>query len=71
MTPRLPAVTSDRIVSILHRHGFLTVRQSGSHMILRHDDGRRVTVPMHKRDLGRGLLHRIMKDADLTIEDLT
>jgi predicted RNA binding protein YcfA (HicA-like mRNA interferase family) len=30
-----------------------------------------VTVPMHKsKDLGRSLLARIMKDADLAIEDL-
>jgi predicted RNA binding protein YcfA (HicA-like mRNA interferase family) len=29
-------------------------------------------VPMHKsRDIGRGLLARIMKDADLAVEDLT
>jgi len=33
--------------------------------------GRRVTVPMHKsKDLGQGLLARIMRDADLTVEDL-
>jgi predicted RNA binding protein YcfA (HicA-like mRNA interferase family) len=28
-------------------------------------------VPLHKgNDLGRGLLARLMKDADLTVEDL-
>lgn len=48
------------------------VRQSGSHVILRHPDGRRTTVPVHKgRDLGRGLLRRIMRDACLAIEDLS
>ncbi|MCA1790607.1 MAG: type II toxin-antitoxin system HicA family toxin [Thioalkalivibrio sp.] len=64
-------MTAPEVVRILERHGFDRVRQSGSHLILRHPDGRRVTVPMHKsRDLGRGLLSRIMKDADLSIEDL-
>jgi predicted RNA binding protein YcfA (HicA-like mRNA interferase family) len=71
MTPHLPSMTADQVVRILERRGFEQVRQSGSHLILRHSDGRRVTVPMHKsKDLGRGLLARIMKDADLTIEDL-
>ncbi len=33
--------------------------------------GRRVTVPMHSgRDLGRGLVQRIMRDAGLTADDL-
>ena len=71
MTPRLPSMTAPELARILERHGFERVRQSGSHLILRHPDGRRVTVPMHKsKDLGRGLLSRIMKDADLSIEDL-
>lgn len=71
MTPRLPSKSAAQVVRILERHGFERVRQSGSHLILRHADGRRVTVPMHtSKDLGRGLLARIMKDAGLTIEDL-
>jgi predicted RNA binding protein YcfA (HicA-like mRNA interferase family) len=74
MTARLPSMTADQVVRLLERRGFERIRQSGSHLILRHSDGRRVTVPMHKskdlEDLGRGLLARIMKDADLTIEDL-
>jgi predicted RNA binding protein YcfA (HicA-like mRNA interferase family) len=72
MTLRLPSMTAAQLVRILEQRGFERVRQSGSHLILRHSDGRRVTVPMHKsKDLGRGLLARIMKDADLMIEDLT
>jgi predicted RNA binding protein YcfA (HicA-like mRNA interferase family) len=72
MTPRLPSMTAAQLVRILEQRGFERVRQSGSHLILRHSDGRRVTVPMHKsKDLGRGLLARIMKDADLMVEDLT
>ncbi len=71
MNPRLPSMTAPEVVRLLERHGFERVRQSGSHLILRHTDGRRVTVPVHKsKDLGRGLLSRIMKDADLSIEDL-
>jgi predicted RNA binding protein YcfA (HicA-like mRNA interferase family) len=71
VSPRLPALTGRQVITLLERHGFATVRQSGSHVILRHADGRRVTVPVHAgRDLGRGLLRQIMRDANLTVDDL-
>ena len=72
MSPRLPALTGREVIAVLERHGFLRVRQSGSHVVLRHPDGRRVTVPVHAgRDLGRGLLRQIMRDANLTATDFT
>jgi len=72
MTPRLPAVTARQLIAVLRNQGFLCVRQSGSHAIFRHPDGRRTTVPIHShRTLGRGLLRQIMRDVELTIEDLT
>jgi predicted RNA binding protein YcfA (HicA-like mRNA interferase family) len=71
MSPRLPTLKADDILAILRKKGFSRVRQSGSHIVLKHSDGRRTTVPMHKgRDLGRGLLRQIMRDANLTVEDL-
>ncbi len=71
MTPRLPSVSSRRIIAILEQHGFVRVRQSGSHAVFRHPNGRRTTVPIHPgRDLGRGLLRQIMRDAQLTPKDL-
>ena len=72
MSPRLPTLTSQEVLVILERKGFVQVRQSGSHIVLKHPDGRRTTVPVHKgRDLGRGLLRQIMRDANLTVGDLT
>lgn len=71
MTPRLPAISAGKLLKILRSRGFQVARQSGSHVVLRHPDGRRVTVPVHySRDLGRGLLRRIMKDAELTRDDI-
>jgi predicted RNA binding protein YcfA (HicA-like mRNA interferase family) len=72
VSPRLPTLTGQEVVAVLQRHGFAVVRQSGSHVILRHADGRRTTVPVHAgRDLGRGLLRQIMRDAKVTVDDLT
>jgi predicted RNA binding protein YcfA (HicA-like mRNA interferase family) len=71
MTPRLPQLPARDVIRILERHGFSLERQSGSHAVYRHPDGRWTTVPIHgKRDIGRGLLRRILKDAGLSPEDL-
>ncbi|MGI8784045.1 MAG: type II toxin-antitoxin system HicA family toxin [Acidobacteriota bacterium] len=71
MTPKLPTLNSRQVIILLKKRGFILDRQSGSHAICIHPDGRRTTVPIHgKRDLGRGLLRQIMRDADLAVEDL-
>lgn len=71
MTPRLPQLSAHDLIRLLQRHGFAFERQSGSHAVYRHHDGRRTTVPIHgKRDIGRGLVRRILKDAGLTAEDI-
>jgi predicted RNA binding protein YcfA (HicA-like mRNA interferase family) len=56
---------------VLTRRGFILDRQSGSHAVFIHPDGRRTTVPIHgKRDLGKGLLRQIMRDAEITADDM-
>jgi len=71
VSQKLRQITGRELVAILRRHGFDVDRQSGSHVILIHTDGRRVTVPVHTgRTLGKGLLRSIMSDARLTREDL-
>ena len=67
---RLPAVSGERVVRALERAGFILVRQRGSHIFLRHPDGRATVVPVHKgEDLGRGILRRILRDAELSREE--
>ncbi|MFO8112613.1 MAG: type II toxin-antitoxin system HicA family toxin [Desulfosalsimonadaceae bacterium] len=47
------------------------VRQKGSHVRLRHKDGRVTTVPCHSgQDIGKGLLRKIVRDTELSIDDL-
>ncbi len=71
MSPKLPSLNARQLIAILNKHGFILDRQSGSHAVFIHPDGRRTTVPIHgKRDLGKGLVRQIMKDAGLTIDDL-
>ncbi|HYZ57862.1 MAG TPA: type II toxin-antitoxin system HicA family toxin [Streptosporangiaceae bacterium] len=51
--------------------GFTVERIAGSHHILKHPDGRFLTVPVHRnQDLQRGIYRKILKDAELTDEEL-
>lgn len=72
MSSALPSLTATRVIAGLKRHGFDVIRQSGSHVIMKHADGRWTTVPRHKgRDLPKGTLRQILRDTKLTIADLT
>jgi len=59
---KLPFISAVELVKILAKIGFKVVRQEGSHMFLRHEDGRTTTVPNHPGEkLDRGLLNKIIK----------
>jgi len=71
---KLPQVAGDRIVRALQRAGFIVVRQSGSHMTLRHRDDatRRVTVPVHgSKSVTPGTLRAILRSARLSVDELS
>jgi predicted RNA binding protein YcfA (HicA-like mRNA interferase family) len=68
---RLPALTAKELIRALEKAGFQVIRQRGSHVRLRHPDGRVVTIPVHAgQTIGRGLLKKILRDARMSIEDL-
>ena len=56
------------VLAKLRRAGFEEVRQSGSHKVLRHADGRQTYVAMHSRDVPEGTFRKILKQAGLTLE---
>ncbi len=54
---KLPQISAKELIRILEKIGFKAIRQRGSHVSLRHDDGRTTTVPNHPgENLDRGLL---------------
>ena len=63
--PRLPVISGDDFVAAVRRIGFSLDRMEGSHMILIGPTGRMLSVPRH-RELGRGLLRALIRDAGLT-----
>ncbi len=68
--PPLPILKARDVIAALHKVGFETIRQKGSHVRLKHADDRIATVPVHPgQDIGRGLLRKILRDADLSRDD--
>jgi predicted RNA binding protein YcfA (HicA-like mRNA interferase family) len=68
---KLPNPTGEELIAALRKIGFYTVRQKGSHVRMKHEDNRVVTIPVHARKtIGKGLLLKILRDADLTKDEL-
>ncbi len=68
---KLPNLDSEELIKVLEDIGFEKVRQKGSHVRLRHADGRVTTVPIHKGCIiPKGLLRKIIReDLGLTLEE--
>ena len=60
------------LIRALERMGFRLLRKSkGSHWQYEHPDGRRTTVPVHRgRDIGPGLIRKILRDIEMDRQDL-
>lgn len=70
--PKLPAISGEKAINCFGKLGYQTVRQAGSHIRLHHkfDKNRKpLTIPRHKT-IGKGLLRKLMRDAEITIEQL-
>ncbi|MEK6898144.1 MAG: type II toxin-antitoxin system HicA family toxin [Nanoarchaeota archaeon] len=68
---RLPQITAREFIKILEKIGFKIMRQEGSHVFLRNENGRTTVVPNHPGEkIDRGLLNKIIKkDVGITREE--
>jgi predicted RNA binding protein YcfA (HicA-like mRNA interferase family) len=57
--------SSADLIRLLKSHGFNLASVKGGHHKLRHPDGRWTVVPHPRRDLGKGLVRAIFKQARL------
>lgn len=68
---KLPNVRGEELIAALEKIGFYRVRQKGSHVRIKHEDDRVVTIPVHAgKTIGKGLLLKILRDANLTKDEL-
>jgi predicted RNA binding protein YcfA (HicA-like mRNA interferase family) len=68
---RLPRLKGKELVRVLQQIGFQADRTRGSHVFLKHADGRATAVPVHSGEtIGPGLLRSILRDIELSVEEL-
>jgi predicted RNA binding protein YcfA (HicA-like mRNA interferase family) len=65
---RLPVCSAQDAVRAFCGLGYEVDHQTGSHIILRHPQMRRLTVPNH-RELAKGTLRALIREAGLTKEE--
>ena len=64
---KLPACSGAEAVKAFRKLGYEVDHQTGSHIILRHANLRRLTVPNH-RELAKGTLRALIREAGLNKE---
>jgi len=57
------------VLAKLLKAGFIETRQSGSHKVLRHPDGRQTYVAVHTKDIPEDTFKKILKQANISLED--
>ncbi len=69
--PKLPAVKAREIIRFLERNGFVLDHASGSHFIF-YEPGskRRAVVPKHNREIPKGTLMSLLREAGFARHDL-
>jgi predicted RNA binding protein YcfA (HicA-like mRNA interferase family) len=65
--PNLPGVSGRKAVKALERLGFVSLRQKGSHVIMRRGD-RGCVVPMH-RVINSWILNGVLKQAGVSVDE--
>jgi predicted RNA binding protein YcfA (HicA-like mRNA interferase family) len=69
--PKLPAVKPCQVIRFLENNGFVLDHTSGSHFIFYHPASRRrAVVPRHNRDMPKGTLMSLLREAGFAREEL-
>jgi len=69
--PKLPVIKDRELIRALKRLGFFEHPERGtSHLVFKHPDGRRTTVPRHQgKDIPKGTLRAILRDINISVDD--
>jgi predicted RNA binding protein YcfA (HicA-like mRNA interferase family) len=67
---RLPQLSGPEFVRALQSVGFTVRRQQGSHIVMRRDDPFAQTVVPNHRQIDRGTLRAILRQIDLSADEL-
>ena len=65
---KLPLLSGKTVVRALERLGFVEVARKGSHVKMKHEDGRLIVFPFHD-ELDRFTLKGALRDAEIEIDE--
>jgi predicted RNA binding protein YcfA (HicA-like mRNA interferase family) len=69
--PKLPVLSSKKLIKILEKLGFQLDHTTGSHFIFYNPKTKkRAVVPYHFKDLPKGTLISILREAGITREEI-
>ena len=67
----MPTIPPEKLAKALERSGFVLDRIKGSHHVYYHPLTKKtVIIPFHGKDLPKGILNEILKQAGITREEL-
>lgn len=64
---KLPLLSGKQVSAALARLGFVEVHRKGSHVKMRHPDGRTIVFPFHD-EIDRYTLRGALQDADVNLQ---
>lgn len=67
---KLPQVSGSDVVRALQKIGFTVRRQHGSHIIMRRDNPFAQTVVPNYRQIDRGTLRAILRQTEVSVDEL-
>ena len=68
--PKLPSLTPKKVIKKLKKLGYIKDHATGSHLIFYHPKSkRRAVVPLHLKDIPKGTLHSLLKEAGIDREE--
>ena len=65
---KLPLLSGREVLAALNRMGFKEVHRKGSHVKMKHPDGRKMVFPYHD-EVDRYTLKGALKDAEIEIKE--
>ena len=69
MSEKLPRVTAREVERAIIKIGYQPKRQSGSHIIYKNQEGKRITLPIHpEKIIHPKIIKRILVENNLTVE---
>jgi predicted RNA binding protein YcfA (HicA-like mRNA interferase family) len=64
---KLPLLSGRQVIKTLERLGFVEIHRKGSHVKMKHDDGRMIVFPFHD-EVDRFTLKGALRDAEIDID---